>query len=117
MWNALPRLTFVLLLVAGSAGLFALRPPQAPPQTAAIMALFLYGPLLLMGLLAMRLQPRPLIWLCLLLPFYFCGFVLQAFEPPPARYWGLLQILLSAGLFIQALIRIRGGPVRRSGGH
>ena len=107
MSNALLRLTFVLLLLSGIAGLFALAPPRTPPAAAAIMATMLYGPLLLMGLLAIRLHPRSLIWLCLLLPFYFCGFVLQAFEPPPARYWGLLQTLLCAALFIQALITIR----------
>ena len=107
MSNALLRLTFALLLTAGAAGLFALAPPQAPTRAVAIMAAMLYGPLLLMGLLAARLHPRSLTWLCFLLPFYFCGFVIQAFEPPPARYWGLLQALLCAAVFVQAVLTIR----------
>lgn len=107
MLNALLRVNIVLLLISGVAGLFQLAPPHSPPLAPAFVALLLYGPLLLMSLAAIRLHPRSLTWLCFLLLFYFCGFVTQSVEAPPARYWALLQIALSVVLFSLAIVKIR----------
>lgn len=107
MLNALVRLNAVLLLVGGVASLFALAPPHSPALAPTFMALILYGPLLLMALATIRLHPRSLTWLCFLLLFYFCGFVIQSFDAPPARYWGLLQVTLCVLLFALAVLKIR----------
>lgn len=107
MLSALLRLTFVFLLVLGCAGLFWLAPPQSPPALPAMLALIFYGPLLLVGLAAARLHPRSLTWLCFLLLFYFCGYVVQAFNPPPARTLALVQISLTVVLFVLSTVAIR----------
>lgn len=107
MLNVSLRLTFILLLASSVLALFQLAPPNAPPQAPALVALVLYGPMLLMGLAAWRLRSRSLIWLCVLLLIYFCGFVIQCFKLPPTNYWGLWQTLLTVVLFVLAVTSIR----------
>lgn len=107
MLNTALRLGFVLLLVSGTVALFRMAPPGSPWPAPALAALLFYGPLLLMGLMAVRLHPRSLTWLCFLLLFYFCGFVIQCFAMPPARYWGLWHTLLTTALFSLAIVAIR----------
>lgn len=101
------RASLLLLLISGTVALFHLAPPGSPWLAPALAALLFYGPLLLMGLAAARLHPRSLIWLCFLLLFYFCGFVVQCFALPPARYWGLWHTLLTTALFCLAILVIR----------
>lgn len=107
MLNLLLRLTFVLLLVLGCAGLFWFAPPGSPRILPAMLALIIYGPLLLMGLAAARLHPRSLTWLCFLLLFYFCGYVVQAFNPPPMRTLAMVEISLTVVLFVLSMVAIR----------
>ncbi|HCJ64278.1 MAG TPA: DUF2069 domain-containing protein, partial [Alcanivorax sp.] len=49
MLSALLRITYILLLVLGIAGLFWFAPPDTPTFAAVIMAAVLYGPLALMA--------------------------------------------------------------------
>ena len=109
MLNTLLRLTFLFLLVIGCAGLFWFSPPNAPATLPALLALIIYGPLLLVGLAARRLHPRSLTWLCFLLLFYFCGYVVQAFNPPPVRTLAVVEISLTVVLFVLCMVVIRRG--------
>ena len=109
MLSALLRITYILLLVLGIAGLFWFAPPDTPPFAAVIMAAVLYGPLALMAAAPITLHPRSLTWLCFLLLFYFCGYVVQCLNPPPVRTLAIVQVSLTVVLFLLAMQLMRRG--------
>lgn len=109
MLSALLRITYTLLLLLGVAGLFWFAPPDAPVFAGSIMAVVFYGPLLLMVAAPITLHPRSLTWLCFLLLFYFCGYVVQCLSPPPMRTLAIVQVSLTVVLFVLAMQLIRRG--------
>ena len=109
MLSALLRITYILLLVLGIAGLFWFAPPDAPTFAGVIMAAVLYGPLALMAAAPITLHPRSLTWLCFLLLFYFCGYVVQCLNPPPVRTLAIAKTSLTVMLFVFSALQIRQG--------
>ena len=96
MLSALLRITYILLLVLGIAGLFWFAPPDTPTFAGVIMA-------------PITLHPRSLTWLCFLLLFYFCGYVVQCLNPPPVRTLAIVQVSLTVVLFLLAMQLMRRG--------
>lgn len=109
----LARLFHVALIIAGIGGLWWLAPTQntvsadAMFRAGILMSVVLYGPLVLMLPATIRGDGRMLTWLCILLLFYFAGFSLQLFDPPPARTVAIARVGLTALLFVCALLLIR----------
>ncbi|MBL7249223.1 DUF2069 domain-containing protein [Alloalcanivorax marinus] len=110
MLDFILRACYVLLLVLGVAAQFWFAPPNAPVAASIIMALVLYLPLLLLMVAPLTLHPRSLTWLCFLLLFYFCGYVIQCLNPPPQRTLAIVQLSLTVVLFLSAMQLIRRGP-------
>ena len=106
----LNRLFFFLLLVAGIGGLWGLAPPDVPGIAKVFMTLLLYTPLLLFIPAALHGSARQLTWLSFVLMFYFCGYVIQLFYPPPMLYLAILRVALVCALFTTSLLLIRSQP-------
>lgn len=118
MLLALTRTLHLLLILVGLASLWALAPQSDSPATAQlhagiIVAVLIYGPLLLLLPASLRADGRLLTWLCILLLFYFTGFAIQILDPAPARYWGIAKTTLTVLLFCAALAVIRQRGSRR----
>ncbi|GAA5127819.1 DUF2069 domain-containing protein [Alloalcanivorax gelatiniphagus] len=109
MLNVILRACYVLLLLLGIAAQFWFTPPNAPVAASVIMALVLYLPLLLLMVAPITLHPRSLTWLCFLLLFYFCGYVVQCLNPPPQRTFAIVQVSLTVVMFVAAMQLIRRG--------
>lgn len=109
MLSFLVRACYALLLLLGIAAQFWFAPPQAPAAASVIMALVFYLPLSLMVMAPLTLHPRSLTWLCFLLLFYFCGYVVQCLNPPPQRTLAIVQLSLTVVMFIGAMQIIRRG--------
>lgn len=103
----LTRVFFGLLLAAGIGGLWLMAPPDAEPVAGVILAVVIYGPLLVFIPAVVSGDARQLSWLCFVLMFYFCFYVVHAFYPPPANYLAWLRLFLLCGLFLFALLAIR----------
>lgn len=101
------RVFHLLLLVVTIGGLLWKAPPEAPLAATAIMTL-IYAPLVLFLPATLGGDRRLLTWFCFLLLLYFCGFVMQAVEPPPERTLALIRIGVIAVLFIASVYVIRG---------
>ena len=102
----LVRIFYGLLLAAGTGGLWIMSPDQSEPVALVLIALVLHTPLLIFLPAVVRGDTRMLVWLCLVLMFYFCWFVVQAFYPPPLRWLALLQLAALTGLFAAASVAI-----------
>lgn len=105
----LNRLFFCLLLITGIGGLWWLAPPDTPIIAKLFMTVILYGPLLIFTHAALLGSPRLLTWMCFVLMFYFCGYVIQLFYPPPLGILAIFRVLALVGLFITAMLLIRAG--------
>ena len=105
----LNQIAFAVLLLAGIGGLWYLSPPDAPLAAIGMMTLAAYGPLLLFTHAVIRGEPRQLTWLCFVLLFYFCFYVVQAFYPWPVNGIAALRITALALVFISAMVLIRNG--------
>ena len=99
--------TTVLLIATGIAALFFGPLGATKPLAASLVALVLHGPLALFLPACWRVDKRILAWFSFLLMFYFCGYVLQAVDPPPSRYWGLASSLLVCVLFVITVLAMR----------
>lgn len=106
----LTRLFYALLLISGIGGLWWLAPPDAPGIAKVFMTLVVYGPLLLFLPAAMSGGARQLTWLCFLLMFYFCGYVVQLFYPPPMGVLAIFRVAFTCALFVCAMLVIRRQP-------
>lgn len=102
------RISHILLLFAGALGAWYLSPPNPPLVGVVILVVVLYGPLLVFLPATLQGDARQMTWLCFLLMFYFCGFVIQAVNPPPQRTVALIRLALTATLFLSAMMAIRG---------
>lgn len=107
--TVLIRACYALVLLLGIAAQFWFAPPGAPVAASVIMALVLYLPLLLMVAAPISLHPRSLTWLCFLLLFYFCGYVVLSLGPPPQRTLAIVQVSLTVVMFVSAMQLIRRG--------
>ena len=103
----LVRVFYGLLLAAGIGGLWWLAPPDAEPIAGVILTIVAYGPLLFFIPAVVSGDGRQLSWLCFVLMFYFCFYVVHAFYPPPANYLAWLRLFLLCSLFIAAMLAIR----------
>ena len=103
----LVRILYGLVLAAGIGGLWLMRPEEADIIAGLIITLVLYAPLLFFIPGVVRGDSRQLTWLCFVLMFYFCAWVVQAFYPPPVRWLALLRIALLVGLYVVILLAIR----------
>lgn len=101
------RIGHLLLLVVTIGGLVWKAPADAPAAATAIMTL-IYAPLVLFLPATLSGDRRLLTWFCFLLLVYFCGFVMQAVEPPPERTLALLRIGVLSALFVACVFLIRG---------
>lgn len=104
------RLNFAALLMlvaSGALGLWWLAPDGAPFGAWLIMFAVLYGPLAIFLPATLVSDRRLLAWLCFLLLFYFCGFVMQAVDPPPVRTLALLRLTLTSVVFALSMLDIR----------
>ena len=104
------RVFYVLLMLAGIGGLWLMAPQDASIVAGLIMTLVIYGPLLVFIPAVMQGDARQLTWLCFLLLFYFCGYVVQAFYPWPMNLLAAFRLAFLTGLFIAAMLVIRGQP-------
>ncbi len=103
------RVSHLLLLVLGVGGLAWQAPADTPVTATVLFALAVYLPLaLFLPVTLGRRDPRLLTWFSFLLLVYFCGFVMQATEPPPVRTLALTRIGVLAVLFSACLWLIRG---------
>jgi len=100
---------FAMLLLAGIGGLWYLSPPNAPLIAIIMMTLVAYGPLLLFAHAVIQGEPRQLTWLCFVLLFYFCFYVVQAFYPWPVNGIAALRITALVLVFVSAMLLIRAG--------
>lgn len=105
----LNQTAFVMLLLSGVGGLWYLSPPDAPLIAVIMMTLVAYGPLLLFTHAVIQGEPRQLTWLCFVLLFYFCFYVVQAFYPWPVNGIAALRITALTFVFLSAMLLIRGG--------
>lgn len=101
------RLSYLLLLLVGVSGLFTLAPQDSPLIATVIIALLLYGPLLLIAPALISGHRRLLTWLCFILLFYFCGYTMQLFAEPPIRTLAVVKTSLTVMTFVLAAIQIR----------
>ncbi|MCG8394443.1 MAG: DUF2069 domain-containing protein [Pseudomonadales bacterium] len=101
------RLSYLLLLIIGITGLFSLAPPGVHIVSSILMALILYGPLLLMSPAVISGNKRQATWLCFILLFYFCGFAVQLLDPPPIRTLAIAKTTLTVVVFVLAALQIR----------
>ncbi|MEH6473623.1 MAG: DUF2069 domain-containing protein [Halopseudomonas sp.] len=78
----------------------------APPQGANPLVIWLVQSFLLLAFVPFifKQQPRPFIWLCFVILFYFCAGVLNALQ---GSWSGILQTLLSTGIFCSAMMYAR----------
>lgn len=109
------RLNFAALLalvLSGAFGLWWLAPANAPFSAWLIMFSVLYGPLVIFLPATLQSDRRLLAWLCFLLLFYFCGFVMQAVDPPPVRTLALLRVTLTVVVFALSMLSIRESAQR-----
>lgn len=103
------RVSHLLLLVLGVGGLAWQAPADTPLTATVLFALAVYLPLtLFLPVTLGRRDPRLLTWFSFLLLVYFCGFVMQATEPPPVRTLALTRIGVLVVLFGSCLWLIRG---------
>jgi uncharacterized membrane protein len=100
------RVSHVLLLLLALGGLWWQAPEGTPTAAIAVFSL-VYAPLVLFLPATLMGDPRLLTWFCFLLMLYFCGFVMQAVEPPPERYLALLRIAVLIALFTSSAMLIR----------
>lgn len=105
----LTRLFYALLLLLGIGGLWWLAPPDAPILAKIFMTIVVYGPILIFTHGVISGSPRLLTWLCFLLMFYFCGYVIQLFYPPPMGILAIFRVTTLVALFITAMLVIRAG--------
>lgn len=77
------------------------------PVASMIAAVILFGPLALFLPASWQEDRRLMTWFSFLLMFYFCGFVLQATNPPPSGYWGLAASALTVVLFCVIVLSMR----------
>lgn len=101
---------YALLLLAGIGGLWLMAPQDIHLVAGLIMTTVIYGPLLVFIHAVATGDRRQLTWLCFLLLFYFCGYVVQAFYPWPTNLLAALRLTFLTGLFIAAMLVIRGQP-------
>lgn len=103
----LTRFFYGLLLAAGIGGLWLMAPPEAGLVAGVTLTLVVYGPLLFFLPAVVAGDGRQLSWLCFVLMFYFCFYVVHAFYPPPASWLAWLRLTLLVALFVCALLAIR----------
>lgn len=103
----LHRVLLVLFFIAAVGGLLHQAPQNTPVLVTTIVALVIYGPLLVFVRPAWRADPRQLLWFCILLMFYFSGYVAQIFSAAPLIYWVIVRLVLLLGLFTTASLLIR----------
>ena len=105
--NRLSFATLLVLVITGSAGLWALLPEDMPTAAAVILNLVLYLPLAIFLPACWTADKRLLTWLCFILLFYFCGYVTQLLDPPPVRTLAIAKTSLTVVLFVLAMLTIR----------
>ena len=109
----LARLSHIALIIAGIGGFWWLAPQDTSLSTdtmlraGILLSLLIYGPLLLMLPATIKGDGRLLTWLCILLLFYFAGFSVQLFDPPPVRTLAIIRVALTTLLFVSAVMVIR----------
>lgn len=102
------RTSHLLLLVLAIGGLWWQAPADTPPAAIALFSLVYLPLVLFLPATLGRPDRRLLTWFAFLLLVYFCGFVMQAVEPPPMRTLALMRIAALTVLFLACLWLIRG---------
>ena|SRR3990167_9746182 len=108
LYSTLTLVHFFLLLALLTIWYLQVWPPSDKPKTILIILNIHLVPLLafLPGLL--QHKPRVHIWLCFFVLLYFCEGVISAFRLPHiVGVLGLLEALLTAGLFVTAMLAAR----------
>ena len=103
----LVRILYGLVLAAGIGGLWLMGPDEPDLTVGILLTLGLYAPLLFFLPGVVRGDTRQLTWLCFVLMFYFCAWVVQAFYPPPTRWLALARLTVLVGLFVVILMAVR----------
>jgi len=103
----LHRLLLLFLLVAALGGFILQAPANTPTLVMVLMGAVIYGPLLIFVRPAWRADPRQLLWFCILLMFYFCGYSMQVLSPAPLIYWVIARLALVVALFTTSSLLIR----------
>lgn len=77
-----------------------------PPGDANPLVIWLVQTALLLAFVPsiFKHQPRPFIWLCFVILFYFCGGIIYAVD---GSTLGMIQTLLSTGIFCSAMMFAR----------
>ncbi|MDX1804397.1 MAG: DUF2069 domain-containing protein [Alcanivorax sp.] len=101
------RLNYLLLLVVGIAGLFFLAPASMNALATGKLAAITYLPLLAMLPAIISGDRRLCTWLCFLLLFYFCVFVVQLTDTAPIRTLAVAKTSLTVVLFVLAALQTR----------
>lgn len=86
---------------------------NAPPE-AALYAGFLWtllkcAPLLVLLPLLVRGSAKAAVWLCFVFCAYFLAAVIDAMQPPPVRWLGLLEVAVVTTGFVAGLLAARWG--------
>lgn len=103
----LHRILIILLLITAFGGFLYQTPAQTPALVITLMAAIIYGPVLIFLRPAWRADPRQLLWFCILLMFYFCGYSLQIMTSAPLLYWVIARLLIVISLFASSSILIK----------
>lgn len=106
------RIFYGLLLASGMGGVWLMGPEDPDLLAGTLLSVGIYLPVLAFLPAVVRGDPRQLTWLCFILMFYFCGFVVQAFYPPPMRWLALVRLTFLTGFFALAVAAIRQGRSR-----
>ena len=102
------RISHLLLLILGIGGLWWQAPADAPAMAKVLFSLVYLPLVLFLPVTLGKGDGRLLTWFSFLLLVYFCGFVMQATEPPPERTLALARIGVLTVLFVSCLWLIRG---------
>ncbi|WP_229148414.1 DUF2069 domain-containing protein [Alcanivorax sp. 1008] len=109
----LARISHIALIIAAIGGFWWLEPQQTTVsadtmlRAGILLSLLAYGPLLLLLPATIKGDGRLLTWLCILLLFYFAGFSVQLFDPPPVQTLAIIRVALTTLLFVSAVMVIR----------
>lgn len=103
----LHRTLIILLLIAAFGGFINQAPAHTPALVVTLMGAIIYGPVLIFLRPAWRADPRQLLWFCILLMFYFCGYSLQIMTSAPLFYWVLARLLVVISLFVTSSVLIK----------
>lgn len=84
-------------------------PAEAALYAGVLWALLKCGPLLVLLPGLVRGSARAAVWLCFVLCAYFLAAVIDALQPPPVRWLGLLELAVITTGFTAGLLAARWG--------